>query len=225
MKTLAVISRKGGAGKTTVAVNLALEAYSTGLRVLVVDSDPQRSVSLCLGRRSESSLISVEARAGKLFQTVHGARREGFDLTVIDTPAHPEVDVAQAANLADLCIAVCRPTFLDIAAVVQSAEMIRRLGRTGVVAINQAPAARKTAENTTIRRAVEALALTGLPYVGLLGSRVAYQRSLAQGRAAGEWCSSAAAEEVQRLWAAILPHLAREGDRQWSSAPFAASPA
>lgn len=224
MKTLAVISRKGGAGKTTVAVNIALEAQSTGLRVLVVDSDSQRSVSLCLGTRSGSSPPSVEARAGKLFQTVLGARRDGYDLTVIDTPAHPENEVAEAANLADLCVAVCRPTFLDIAAVVQSAEMVRRLGRRGVVAINQAPAGR-AAESPTVLRAVEALALTGLPYVGFLGSRVAYQCALAQARAASEWGSSAAANEVRRLWAAILPHLAREDDGLRPFAPIAALPA
>lgn len=152
MKTLAVISRKGGAGKTTVAVNLALSAHRRGARVMVVDSDPQRSASLCLRSRRADPVAVIEANAGKLFQVVTAARRDGYDLIVIDTPAHPEADVAQAANLADLCVAICRPTFLDVASVVQSAEMIRRLGRRGAVAINQAPPPRGAAEGAAVGR-------------------------------------------------------------------------
>ncbi|MFN7127924.1 MAG: AAA family ATPase [Brevundimonas sp.] len=214
MKTLAVISRKGGAGKTTVAVNMALSAHFGGRRVLLIDSDPQRSASLCLRSRRSDPIPVVEANSGKLFQAVTAARRDGYDLAVIDTPAHPEADVAQAANLADLCLAVCRPTFLDIASVVHSAEMIRRLGRRGAVAINQAPPPRTAGENGAIRRAADALALVGLPYAGALCARVAFQRSLADGLAAGEGGPTVAGEEVRQLWDAVLLHLDPAGARR-----------
>ncbi len=211
MKTLAVISRKGGAGKTTVAVNLALSAHRRGARVMVVDSDPQRSASLCLRSRRADPVAVIEANAGKLFQVVTAARRDGYDLIVIDTPAHPEADVAQAANLADLCVAICRPTFLDVASVVQSAEMIRRLGRRGAVAINQAPPPRGAAEGAAVSRATEALALVGLPCVGTLCARVAYQRSLVSGLGADEGGATVAGDEVLRLWEAVLRQLEPAG--------------
>lgn len=211
MKTIAIMSRKGGAGKTTLAVNLAIHAHAEGdRRVLLIDSDPQRSAALSLRGRTPPGPHVAEAAAGKLFQACVSARRDGYNLVVIDTPAHPEADVAQAANMADLCVVVARPTFLDIASVVHSGEMIRRLGRRGVVALNQAPIRRAGVEPRAVRRAVEALALTGLPHAGSLSSRVAFQQSLAEGRSAAEWGAAPAGEEMAGLWAAVSRHLQPE---------------
>jgi chromosome partitioning protein len=53
VKTLAVISRKGGAGKTTLSINLCLSAYLAGWKTLLADIDPQRSASDALRARSE----------------------------------------------------------------------------------------------------------------------------------------------------------------------------
>lgn len=57
MNTISVISRKGGAGKTTVAVNLAVMAHLSGRAVLLVDIDPQRSAMMTWGR------VAAPARA------------------------------------------------------------------------------------------------------------------------------------------------------------------
>lgn len=207
MKAIAVISRKGGAGKTTVAVNLALAAHARGDRVLLVDSDPQRSASHCLKARTKSGPVVREAQAGKLYQIGVSARRDGFDLMIIDTPAQPDADVAQAANTADLCLIACRPTFLDIAAVLQSAEMMGRLNRRGAVVLTQAPPPRSMFVSPTVRRATAALELTGLPLLGVISARVACQQSLAYGLSAFEAGSIAAGGEFQQLWRAVEDEL------------------
>lgn len=207
VKAIAVISRKGGAGKTTVAVNLALMAHARGQRVLLVDSDPQRSASHCLRARTTPGPVVREAQAGKLYQLGVSARREGFDLMIIDTPAHPDADVAQAANIADLCLIACRPTFLDIAAVLQSAEMMRRLNRRGAVVLTQAPPPRGASASPAVRRAGEALSLTGLPLLGVVSARVVCQQSLAVGLSAREAGSVAAGGEFLELWRAIEQEL------------------
>jgi hypothetical protein len=128
MKTLVVTSRKGGVGKTTVAVNIALAAHHAGLRVLLADIDPQRSATDVLKARDKPGPSLIETAAGKLFQLHMTASREGVDLLVVDTPSTPEAEVALAMNIADLCVLVCRPNFLDIASVVRSSEAVRRLG-------------------------------------------------------------------------------------------------
>jgi chromosome partitioning protein len=202
MKTIVVTSRKGGVGKTTVAVNLALEAFAAGARVIVADIDPQRSATDALKARTRPGPSLVETSAGKLFQLHMAASREGVDLLVIDTPSTPDAEVAMAMNIADLCVLVSRPNFLDVASVVRSSEAVRRLGRTGVVVLNQAPPSRKAIEPPVVLRAVEALRFCGLPLAGIgLRARAVYQAAIAHGVSAGEWDSnSTAAREVAGLW-------------------------
>jgi len=195
MKTICVMSRKGGAGKTTVAFNLAVQAHVAGSSVMLVDCDPQRSASTCLKARQTDGPRLIEAAAGKIFNIVRAAEREGFDLVIIDTPAAPEVDVAQAANCADVSLVVSRPTYLDILAVAHSSALLRQLGRSGAICLNQTPPSRSDLPSPTVRRALEALAAIRLPVAGLIGSRLACQQSLALGRSAAEQgCGPAAAE-------------------------------
>lgn len=209
MKTLAVISRKGGAGKTTLAVNLAITAHLAGLKVMLADIDPQRSASDSLRARTGDGPLLAEINAGKLFSTQTHAQHSDFDALVIDTPAAPEADVLQAINCADLCVLVCRPTFLDIASVVRSAEAVRRLGKKGVIVLSQAPSRRNGVEPPAVIKAAEALRFVGMPLASIgIRARAAFQQSVAHGRSVCEWePGSAAAEEITRLWDLIAPML------------------
>lgn len=214
MKTLAVISRKGGAGKTTLSVNLAITAHLAGLKTMLADIDPQRSASDALRARNGEGPLLAEINAGKLFSTQVQAQHSGFDALVIDTPAAPEADGLQAIHCADLCVLVCRPTFLDIASVVRSAEAVRRLGKAGVIVLSQAPPRRNGVEPPAVLKAAEALRFTGMPLAPIgLRARTAFQQSVAYGRSVCEWDpGSAAAEEISRLWALIVPMLLGQED-------------
>lgn len=214
MKTLAVISRKGGAGKTTLSVNLAITAHLAGLRVMLADIDQQRSASDALRARVGDGPTLAEINAGKLFSTQVQAQNANFDAVVIDTPASPEPDVLQAINCADLCVLVCRPTFLDIASVVRSAEAVRRLGKKGLIVLSQAPPRRNGVEPPAVLKAAEALRFTGMPLAAVgLRARAAFQQSIAHGCSVCEWDpGSPAAEEISRLWALLAPMLLGQGD-------------
>jgi chromosome partitioning protein len=210
VKTLAVISRKGGAGKTTLSVNLTLAAYLAGWKTMLADIDPQRSASDALRARGEAGPTVAEINAGKLFQARSQAEHDGYDVMLIDTPAAPDSDVAVAVNSADLCVLVCRPTFLDIASVARSAEMVRRLGKAGLIVLNQAPSKRGGLEPVAVQKAIEALRFCGLPIAPVgLRARTIYQQSIARGRSVGEWdADSSAAQEIERLWAHVAALLA-----------------
>ncbi|MGR4866389.1 AAA family ATPase [Caulobacter sp. LARHSG274] len=215
MKIVAVISRKGGAGKTTLSINLALTAHLAGWKTMLADIDPQRSASDALRARTAAGPTLAEINAGKLFQARSQALHDGYDVMLIDTPAAPDADVAVAVNSADLCVLVCRPTFLDIASVARSAEMVRRLGKAGLIVLNQAPAKRAGLEPVNVQKAVEALRFCGLPVAPVgLRARVAYQQSVAHGRSVAEWePASPASQEIARLWSHMAAQMALDGGR------------
>ena len=202
MKTLAVMSRKGGAGKTTVAVNLTLAARAMGIRAVLADADPLRSAGEVLRGRPEAAAILFETTAPKLFALREACARGGVDLLIIDTPAAPEPDVAEAVKVADLSLAVARPTYLDLAAAVRSVAIIQQLGREGMIVLNQCAPARNGVEPPQVMKAFEALRFAGLPVTpAALRSRVVYQTAFAQGRSVLEIDKDGAASaEVRELF-------------------------
>jgi chromosome partitioning protein len=212
VKTLAVMSRKGGAGKTTVAVNLTLAARAMGVKAVLADADPLRSACEVLREREEAASLLFETSASKLFALTEACRRAGAELLIIDTPAAPEADVAEAVKLADLCLAVARPTYLDLAAAVRSVAIIQRLGREGVIVLNQCAAARHGVEPPAVVKAFEALRFAALPVSPVaLRSRVIYQTAFAQRRSVLEIdAEGAASTEVRDLFRHVWRQITHE---------------
>jgi chromosome partitioning protein len=209
MKTLAVVSRKGGSGKTTVSVSLTLAARQAGLKVVLADIDPQQSSAEVVRSRPEANSLLFESSASKLFILQDACRQNGCDLLVVDTPTAPEPEILRAINVADFCVAVARPTALDIAAIRQSTALIERAGCPGLVVLNQCPALRDGQESSLVRQALERLHFSRLPIArSRLRSRAAYQHAFAQNQSVTEWdprCEASA--EVLKLLAEISDHL------------------
>lgn len=205
MKTLTVLSRKGGAGKTTVSLSLAMAARQAGLKVVVADIDPLHSAGEVLRLRPEAHTLLIETTAAKLFIAQEVCAKNRYDLLIVDTPPAPQGDVVLAINAADLCIAVARPTALDLAAVRQSLTLLRRMRAPGLVVLNQCPPARSGVESGFVQHAVQALQLAGLPLASsLLRSRAAYQHAFAHQQAVTEWDpQSDAAKDVLMLLAEV----------------------
>ena len=206
MKTIAVMSLKGGAGKSTLSVHLAAAATAARRRTLLVDMDPQRSSIDWASERAAEWPVVVEGRSGVLFTTHCAAQRQALDLMVIDT--RPSL-VAEAARLADLCLIVVRPCYFDVQAVGRTVEMISNLRREGMFVLNQAPVRRNGAEPRLIRDTVAALSAYRFPIAEVgLRHRAAYQNAMWRGLGAQEaQPDSQAAFEINSLWACLSDRL------------------
>jgi chromosome partitioning protein len=87
MQTIALIAQKGGTGKTTLALSLAVAAVQRGRTVAVVDLDPQASAANWADRRVLNVPAVVSAHVPRLQNVIDTARQNGVDLILIDTPA------------------------------------------------------------------------------------------------------------------------------------------
>jgi chromosome partitioning protein len=206
------MSRKGGAGKTTVAVNLTLAARAMGVKAVLADADPLRSATEVLRGRPEAGAILFETAASKLFALREASARSGADLLIIDTPAAPEQDVTEAVKIADLSLAVARPTYLDLAAAVRSVAIIQQLGREGMIVLNQCAPPRHGVEPPAVLKAFEALRFAGLPVTSTaLRSRLVYQTAFAQGRSVLEIDRDGQASlEIRELFGSVWRALGGE---------------
>ena len=200
MRTIAVIGRKGGSGKTTVAVHLAIGLHLRGRRTIVADIDPQRSATDVLKARQDDGPSVIATTGPKLFTLQVDMARAGNDAMVVDTPAVLEEEVASSVVLADLALLVVRPTFLDLAAAVRTSDIIRRLKKPGMVVLSQAPVGRGQAEAPAVIRATEALRLLRLPVApSVIRARAAYQTVVEGGRSTEEAGDPVAALEMSRF--------------------------
>lgn len=204
MKNIAIVARKGGSGKTTVAVNLAVAAHRRGYAVRLADTDPQGSSAEVLKARQAAGPEVLRLSGGELFTLQRTAPQSDvvLDVTILDTPAASEDAIGHAIALAHLSLIVVRPTFLDIAATLQTAQVLRRLRKPGLIVLSQAPVTRGGVEPPAVKRALEALRLMQMPVVPvILRSRAAYQTTLATGQSVEELApGNPAAEEIAALW-------------------------
>lgn len=139
MQIITLAAQKGGVGKTTLAVNLAVAAQAAGIRTALFDLDPQESATAWSERR-EAELPHVEPiSARRLDQAIDAAEANGFALTIIDTPPAAGAEAAAAAQRADLVAIPCRPSLIDLDAIKRTAQLITSTGRAGVVVLNAAP--------------------------------------------------------------------------------------
>ena len=209
MRTLAVISRKGGVGKTTLSVNLAVAASGARLKTVLVDLDPQRSATLWGRIRTRSGPAVISATAGKLFPAWAAADNSGCDLMIVDTPAAGEEEARQAVRLADLVLMVCRPNRFDLDALQTSIDLVARQNKPSLVVLNQAPSRRMGQEPESVFAAAAELRAAGIRLACTgLRHRAAFPASAARGLGVEELDpSSAGAREVAGVWKQIWPML------------------
>jgi chromosome partitioning protein len=202
VKTIALIAQKGGVGKTTLAVNLAVAA---GLRTALFDLDQQESATIWADRR-KSDMPHVEfLTERRLPDGLKAAGQGNFDLAIIDTPPAAGPQAFTAAQAADLILIPCRPSLVDLDAIRRTAQLVKSITVPAFVVFNAAPHSATTLLEDA-RAIVEGVGLAAAPIV--LRERSAYRASWPLGKAVIETePRGKAAKEMSQLKDWVLAQL------------------
>jgi len=207
MRTIAFVTQKGGAGKSTLALSLAVAAQEMRETVAVIDMDPQGSLTKWARTRGSSDIEAIASGAARLPETLARLEAAGCTLVIIDTPGAEGPASSAAMMAADLSVVPCRPSLFDLWASAQTRSALTAVGGDFVFLLNQCPPAQRSAR---VRDGVETLEEMGALIAPLILARVDYQEAARHGFGVTELNpNGAAAEEMRGLWTSIRRRLAR----------------
>src|SRR5262249_7891435 len=197
MKTVAILSQKGGAGKTTIAIHLAVAAEQRGVRSAVFDLDPQASATSWADRRSNPIPAVVAAQPPRLANLLAQAETQAADLVLIDSAPNADNASLAAARVADLILVPCRPSAFDLDAIGTTLNLASIAGKPAWVVLNAVPPHGKLGIEATA-----ALGHGGVQVVPCsLHHLVAYSHAVNDGHTAQEYDPRGrAAAEVSALF-------------------------
>ena len=210
MKTLAIVSQKGGVGKTTVAVHVAVAAARAGYSVAIIDLDPQATAAQWGDWRNgeaggDVNPVVVAAPHARLGPTLKEAEKMGVDLVVLDTPPAADAAAVAAARAADLVIIPTRASAFDLHAIRTTAELVRVAQKPAAVLLNAVPARANTLIDE-VAAVVHSLNLAIAPVC--LVDRAALRHAVINGQTAAEFEPlGKAADEVRAVYKWICGRL------------------
>jgi len=184
MKVVAILSQKGGTGKTTLSLHLAVAAERRGKSVAVIDLDPQASSAGWKDSRGSETPVVVSIPHTRLAQALQTAEEAGADLALIDTAPHSEAAAVAAAKAADLVLIPCRPGILDLRAIGSTAELVTLAGKPAYIVLNAMP----PGATNIVADARAAVAVHGIEVAPVaIQQRAAFAHALTTGQTAEEY--------------------------------------
>ncbi|KUR78280.1 ParA family partition ATPase [Novosphingobium sp. FSW06-99] len=139
MTTIAIVSQKGGSGKTTLSVNLAAAAEASGAVALIIDTDPQATATQWGAWRSDKAPEVIDSAPPRIQAKVDAAKGQGATFIVIDTPPHADSAASRAVEVADLVLIPCRPSAFDLAAIKTTVSLVRLYDKPAFVVFTAGP--------------------------------------------------------------------------------------
>lgn len=209
MHTITIAARKGGVGKTTLATHLSVLAAAGNKPVLLLDTDPQRSLAWWWRNREATTPALIECEARELEKIVPTARDEGVAFVIVDTPPHAENSIVDAMRASDLVIIPTRPGPFDLAGVAGTLDLMKRVGRPALAVINHAPPRTGAGEPVIVSEARQVLQDMGAVVADtVLAQRVAFSHAVISGATVTEYePDGKASAELHALWAEISRRL------------------
>jgi chromosome partitioning protein len=128
MFTISIVGQKGGTGKTTVALGLAVAAFKSGKVTAVIDLDPQASAANWRDRRTGDGPAVVSAQSSRLKQSLAAAEELGAEVVIIDTAGRSDDSTLNAARHADLVLIPTRTNIIELEALPAATDILRLAG-------------------------------------------------------------------------------------------------
>jgi len=205
MRTIAFLTQKGGAGKSSLAASLAVAAAHAGERVIGLDLDPQASL-LRWGKYREAAnpptKIVIEPlereRLSHLRAILEGLAGVGFTLAIFDIAGSDAVAARFVTEAADICLLPTRPTHLDVAVTAATFRAVCLAKRKAAFVLNQCPPTFRSARTSEAAKELAGLGALAEP---MLLARVDFQDAMAKGLGVTEYARQGqAAQEIKALW-------------------------
>lgn len=199
MNIISFVTQKGGTGKSTLALSLAVKAEASGEKVCVLDLDPQGTSAAWFETRSrETPPVVGMDDIPDLDQALANLAKNGFTLTIIDTAGVDSHGTRNAMQAADLCLIPVRPSEADIKATAATVTALSGMGKPFAFILNQTPAGRQA----RLTAAVSMRLSTAAPVAPVaIATRMDHQYAYALGQGVSEYDPNGkAAAEVAELW-------------------------
>jgi chromosome partitioning protein len=203
MHTIVLATQKGGSGKTTLAIGLALAAIEAGHTVRLIETDSQGTLSSWQGRRVYAEpIVEPVYVADEIEQRLQSLNDGGVTLTIIDTAGGLSPVTAVAIGCADLCLIPARPSIADIEATASTLRIIRSHDKPFAFVLNQTPIRGQRINSAATALCDEAaLDIAGVLAQPFIVMRNDHQDALSAGLAVSEYAPAGkSADEIRGLW-------------------------
>ncbi|MFK7730833.1 MAG: AAA family ATPase [Pseudomonadales bacterium] len=202
MITLTIASQKGGVGKSTLALSLAV---ASPLVTCVLDLDPQASASLWFERRESEAPAVIGCLPAMLSQRLDQVKESGAELTIIDTSPVARDVAVDASDHSDLTLIPCRPEVMDFESARETVKVLQKFERRYAVVLNQVPPMGGP-ETRDVLEAFNVISANVCPV--LIHQRKAHGRAQKYGQTAGEFePESKAATEISALLDYVMENI------------------
>ncbi|WP_425038088.1 ParA family partition ATPase [Primorskyibacter sp. S187A] len=206
-QVICIAQQKGGSGKTTLAINLALGFTRAGKSVAVIDTDPQGSMGRWFMTRLErGGEPGLEFATSSAWGVSYEVRKlsDSYDIVIIDTPPKADSDLRPALRAADLALVPLATSHVDLWATESVLDLAQREDVPTLVVMTRGRAGTKLSNEV----AAQVVDLGSDVATQGLANRVIYAQTIGEGRAAVEAGASPARTEVDALTAEVAKRLA-----------------